>query len=92
MSSDRTKTFTGKFPPGNETMTALDTRLYNLYVEVENLHEELYRDRNGKEKPTMKCHMNFPCEIGNLSVDLHKIAILLTKGGTHDGKRKDNSN
>ena len=86
MTLDVTKSLEGKYPPGNTTMTELDHRLYNLVLEIEQLKQDLYIDRHVTKELKMKCHMNFPCDIGNLGIDLFRIATLLNEGDTHNGK------
>lgn len=87
MSLEVIKKMKGEFPYNNKSMTELDHRLYALYIEIEQLKTDLYIDRyQSSDPPKLHCHMNFPCEIGNLGVSLFKIATLLNECGTHNGK------
>ncbi len=75
-----------EYPSNNKTMSDLDHRLYALVLEVNQLKHDLYIDRYQSDTSTLHCHVNFPCEISNLGVDLFKIATLLNECGTHNGK------
>jgi len=87
MTLEITKSMKGEYPHNNKSMTELDHRLYALVLDVEQLKQDLYIDRyQSADSPKLHCHMNFPCEISNLGIDLFKIATLLNECGTHNGK------